>query len=375
MQVAGTPRALEDLSPEIDLLFGSERDMRLLSFVRHIPARLSVSHEKHEWQDDTMPPESLSISATSGAAWDTTSGVTGMPVATGQIEKLKVGDVLELQTGEHVIVSAINVSGQTITVAKRGWGGTTAAVQGTGPFTTKIIGNAQVDGSDPMDGSYYAPTERYNYVQIFEDSLEISGKIRRSKISTETERARQRALKLKRLLSQLNYAMLNGSREKYADRTTFQGLRNTASTTYNVNGALTVAKVYAMVIAMVDAGGSPSAIHGSPTAISRIEALMSTYVTSGVSEFNAKLTVNKVHMLGMEIELHVDKHMVSTEFLVLDYGRLAYGTMDSDEAKGSFAAYIIEDNGKQIQEQIAGYYTMEQKQAAASVVRAYGCTS
>lgn len=375
-QVAGTPRNAEDLSPEIDLLFGSERDLQLLSFVRHLPSNLSASAEKHEWQDDQMPPESLSVTASgSGADWDSTGGVTGLPVVTAQITKLKVGDVLLLPSGEQVIVSAISVSGQTITVQKRGWGGTTAAQQGTGALTVYIIGNAQVDGSDPIDPAYYAPTERYNYVQIFEDSLGVSGKIMRSKISVESERARQRALKLKRLLSQLNYAMLNGTREKTSDRATFQGLRNVASTTYNVNGALTVAKIYAMVIAMVNAGGSPSAIHGSATGISRIEALLSAYVTSGVSEFNAKLTVEKVHMLGMNIELHVDKHMIDTEFLVLDYGRIRYGTQDSDEAKGNFAAYVIEENAKQIKEQIAGYYTMEQKQSAASCVRAYGCTS
>lgn len=375
MQVAGTPRSAEDLSLEIDVLLGSERDMSLLSMINFLPKGLTVQNEKHEWRDDAMPPETFTAQGTTGATWDSSSATTSMPVVTAQITKLKVGDVLELPSGEHTVVDSINVSGQTIALAKRGWGGTTAAAQGTSVITIKIIGNAQIDGSDPQAETYYAPTAMYNYVQVFEDVLAVSGKVMRSKISRESERARQRAIKLKRLMSQLNFAIINGSREKYLDRSTFQGLRNASSSTYNVSGALTVAKVYAMVIQMVTAGGSPTAIHGSATGISRIEQLMATYVTSGPAEFNAKLTVKKLSMLGMDIELHVDKHILDTEFLVLDYGRLRIGTMDSDEAKGSFTAYTITENGKQIKEQIAGYYTFEQKQQAASCVRAYGCTS
>lgn len=374
MQVAGQPRSAEDLALEIDVLMESEKDMSLLSFVNFLPRGLSVQNEKHEWLDDQMPPETFTAQGTTGATWDSAVATASMPVITAQIGKLKVGDVLELPSGEHTVVDAINVAGQTITLAKRGWGGTTAAAQGTSVITIKIIGNAQIDGSDPQAETYWAPTAMYNYVQVFEDVLAVSGKVMRSKISRESERARQRGIKLKRLLSQLNFAILNGSRDKYLDRTTFQGIRNASSSTYNVAGTLTVAKVYAMVIQMVTAGGSPSAIHGSATGISRIEMLMATYVTSGPAEFNAKLTVKKLSMLGMDIELHVDKHMLDSEFLVLDYGRLRIRTMDSDEAKGTFAAYLITENGKQIKEQIAGYYTFEQKQQAASAVRAYGCT-
>lgn len=376
MQVAGTPRSAEDLSLEIDVLYESERDLQLLSMVRFLPSGLSVENEKHEWQDDQMPPETFTaIAGGAGTTWDNIATITNMPVVTAQIGKLKVGDVLELPSGEHTVVESINVAGQTINLAKRGWGGTTAAAQGTGSLTIKIIGNAQVDGSDPQSETYYAPTAVYNYVQVFEDVLAVSGKVMRSKISRESERARQRAIKLKRLLSQLNYAIINGSRDKYLDRTTFQGLRNASGSTYNVAGTLTIAKVYAMVIQMVTAGGSPSAIHGSATGISRIEMLMSTYVHTGPSQYNAQLTVKKLSMLGLDIELHIDKHILDTEFLVLDYGRLRIGTMDSSEAKGSFASYTITENGKQIKEQIAGYYTFEQKQQSASCVRAFGCTS
>jgi hypothetical protein len=368
-------REHEDLSDEIDVLFENERDMNLLSFVRYLPATVRATHEKHEWQDDTMPPESLSLTASEESAdWDTTDDITDLPVATAQITKLKVGDVLMLDSGEVVVVKSIDTSAETIDLVKRGWGGTTAAAQGTSAFTAYIIGNAQVDGSDPMDENYKAPTEVYNYVQIFEDTAGVSGKVMRSRITKNTEMARQLTIKLKRLMSQLNYAMLYGVREKSGDRATMQGMRDRTSLTYNVNGALTLAKVYSIVAAMIDAGGSPSAFHGSPTTIGDLEQLLSSYVESSTSDWNAKLTVKKVNLLGIDIEIHVDKHISDSELLLVDYNRVRYGTQESEEATGGFKAYEVEKNGKQWKKHIVGYYTMEQRQAAASVCRAYGIT-
>lgn len=199
----------------------------------------------------------------------------------------------------------------------------------------------------------------------------------RSKISRESERARQRKIALKSLISQLNYAMWEGYLEEDATNElySFRGIREAASTTYNINGALTVAHVYGVVEAMINAGGTPSALHGSPTVIGRLERLMSTYVVSGVSEYNAKLTVKKLSMHGLEIELHADRHCSNTELWALDYSRLAYGPMSSSEASGEFQAVTTTENLKQVVEQIAGYYTMEQRNPAASIVKGYGCTS
>jgi len=376
MILAGTFREHEDLQDEIDVLFENEADMNLLSFVRFLPATLKATNEKCEWRDDTMPEESISLIASGGGAdWDTVNDITGLPCVTAECNKLKVGDVLLLAAGaEVVVVLSVNVAAQTIELAKRGWGGTTATVQGVGAFTAYIIGNAQIDGSDPMDGSQKTPTECYNYVQIFEDTAEVSGKVMRSRITMNSEMARQLGVKLKRLLSQLNFAMLNGVREKYAERATMQGVRNRTTLTSNVAGALSVAKLYTAVTAMINAGGSPSAFHGSAKTIGDLEQLLPTFIESSTSDWHAKLTVKKVSMLGMSIEVHVDKHIVAGELLIVDYNRVSYGTQNSEEATGSFKAYEIERNGKQWKKHVVGYYTMRQKQAAASVCRMYGIT-
>lgn len=383
MQIHGQPRAGEDLSTEIDLLMGTERDMKFLSLVNFLPKNFIATSDKHEWQDDRIDYETVSFTASAGGAdWDTNNDITGLPVADAERAKLRVGDVLKLalpaaEAGELVVVKSIDDSGDTIDLWARGHGSTTATAQGAVAFTAKLVGNVQLDGSDPATAYYQAPTARYNRVQIFERDLAISGKVMRSKISKESERSRQRMIKLKSLLSQLNAAMWEGFLEEDStnDVYTFRGIREAGSTTYNINGALTVAHVYGVVEAMINAGGSPSALHGSPTIIGRLERLMSTYVTSGVSEFNAKLTVNKIHMHGIDIEIHADRHCTNTELWALDYGRLAYGPQSSDEASGEFSAVVTAENGKQIKEQITGYFTMEEKQPAAAIVKGYGCTS
>lgn len=373
-------REKEDLSNEIDVLFESERDMSMLSFINFIPKNLIATAEKHEWMDDEMPAETLSLTASgAGADWDTNNDITALPVAAAQIVKLKVGDILMLplpatSLAERVRVKSIDLSANTIELDSRGWGGSTATAQGAVAFTAKIIGNAQEDGADPMLPCAQAATERYNYTQCFEDVVGVSGKVMRSKISSESERARQRMIKLKRLLSQLNNTLWNGARDKSGEKASMAGLRITSTTTSNVGGALDKPKLYLGVEAMIAAGGSPCAIHGSAVAIGKVEQLLSDYVTSGASEYNAKLTVSKVQMLGLTIELHVDKHMIDSELAVLDYSRISYGPQSSDEASGEFEAYVIEENAKQIKEQIAGYFTLEQRQPAASCVRMYGIT-
>lgn len=379
MQTFGQPRVGEDLKPEIDVLLGSEKDMRFLSLVNFIPQNFVATAHKHEWIDDEIPATSITYArGGAGTDWDDVADIAGLPVVTAQIIKLRKGDVLKLATGgELVVVKTIDVANQIIDVWSRGHGASTATAQGAGTLTAEIVGNIQIDGSDPASEHYQAPTARYNVVQILEDVLAVSGKVMRSKTSRESERARQRVLKLKRLLKMLNRAMWEGYLEEDSTNGiySFRGLREAAATTYNVGGALTVAHVYGAVEAMINAGGTPSAIHAHPTVLGRIERLMSTYVTSGPSEFNAKLTVKRISMHGLDIELHADRDCINTEMWVLDYSRLAFGPMSSDDASGEFQAVTITENLKQIKEQIAGYYTMEQRQPSASIVRGYGCTS
>jgi len=364
-------REREDLSGVIDILKLKDDDMKYLSFVNFLPSIVKsfgkkVTAQKHEWLDDEARAESILIATgTDGADWDTTNDITALPVVTAQITKLRVGDVLLLDQDEVVVVKAISVAGQTIDLYARGHGSTTAAVMAhDATHTLYIIGNAQAENADPLDANFTAQTAAFNYCQIFEDVAQVSGTIRRSKMAKGDELDFQIIKKTKELLRSLNYMLVEGIKD--LDTTnqvaTMGGLREYFTNTSNVAGALSVATLYTAVISHVDAGLYPSAIHGSPTTIGDLEQLYQGAVRTKVSDKRGGTEINVVVILGYEIELHVDKHVRSTEALIIDYNRVGFGPLDGGVKgqSGSFASYPVWDkvNGKQIATQILGEYTL-----------------
>jgi len=362
-------REREDLSGVIDILKLKDDDMKYLSFVNFLPSIVKafgkkVTAQKHEWLDDAARSESIEVTASGdGADWDTDDDITSLPVTEADQAKLRVGDVLLLDTDEVVIVKSI--AALAIDLYARGHGSTTAAVLAhDSAHTCYIIGNAQIENDDPIDANHTTQTARYNYCQIFEDVAQISGTIRRSKMANGDELDFQVVKKLKELMRSLNYSLVEGI--KNLDSTnkigTLGGLREFISNTSNVAGALTVANLYTAVISHVDAGLYPSAIHGSPTTIGDIEQLYQGAVRTKVSDKRGGTEINVVVILGYEIELHVDKHVRSTEALILDYNRIGYGPLDGGVKgqSGAFASYPIwaKRNGKQLGTQVLGEYTM-----------------
>lgn len=365
-------REREDLSGVIDVLKLQDDDMKYLSFINFLPSIVKsfgkkVTAQKHEWLDDAARAESVNVATgADGAGWDTTNDITDLPMVTAECNKLRVGDVLLLDQDEVVVVKAVNTSAQTIDLISRGWGSTTAAVMAhNSAHTLKIIGNAQIENADPLDGNFTSQTECFNYCQIFEDVAEITGTVRRSKQASGKDTLDSQIIKkTKEMLRSLNRAIVEGI--KHLDTgnkiATMGGLREYITNTSNVGGAVTVAKLYTAVISHVEAGLYPSAIHGSPTTIGDIEQLYQGAVRTKVADKKGGTEINVVVILGYEIELHVDKHVRSTEALILDYNRIGYGPLDGGVKgqSGAFASYPIwnKRNGKQLGTQVLGEYTL-----------------
>lgn len=378
-------RFREDLSSVIDVLMLKEKDMALFSFVTFLRNSLKVMHRKHEWYDDA-PKTEIITSGTSGGGllWDSTSATTALPINSADTAKLQVGDVLQLAAPaqpnqELVVVKSIDTSANTIAVWARGAGGSTATAQGTSAFTITIIGRAQVEDSDPIADSFQALTACYNYSQVFEDVAGVSGTVKRSKGMTGDEEERQVVKKLKELLRALNNTILNGGRALDATNNigSMGGLKRTLTTTSNVGGALTLAKLYTAVTACITAGGTPSSIHASALTIGKIEQLFAGYINQRPDTQRMGLTVKTINMLGLDIALFTDRHVLDAELYVLDDSRISFGPLDGGNGQGGqFSAYPLyaKRNGKQYATQILGEYTMEVRQAAAAGVRAYGIT-
>jgi hypothetical protein len=377
-------RFREDLSPVIDVLMLKEKDMSLFSFVTFLRNNLKVTHQKHEWYDDAPKTESITSGTSgSGLLWDGAAVTASLPINSSDIAKLQVGDVLQLglpaqPSQELVIVKSINTSANTIDVWARGACGTTGTAQGTSAFTITIVGRAQVEDSDPIADSFQSLTACYNYSQVFEDVAGVSGSVMRSTAITGDNMIDfQVVKKLKELLRTLNNTILNGGRAYDATNKigSMGGLKRTLTTTSNVGGSLTLAKLYTAVTANITAGGTPSSIHASAKTIGTIEQLFAGYINQRPDTQRMGLTVKSISMLGLDIALFVDRHILDAEAYILDDSRISFGPLNGDGMyDGKFSSYPLfaKRNGKQYATQVLGEYTLEIRQAAAAGVRAYG---
>jgi hypothetical protein len=363
-------REAEDLSPDIDVLFGEDPEMSQLSLVRALNGSLKPTHYKHEWQDDALQSEIVTIPTGTTGDWDTKTATTGMPMAAGDVAKLKIGDIIQLNVGnEQVRVTAVGTTSIEVT---RGVGGTATAQGGTAQ-TGYVIGNAQEDGSDPVEPAMTVPTERYNYVQTFENPYHVSQLLNHLKVSNVAEFVRQRRLALKSLISKLDMTMLLGVRYQSGAIHMMNGLRAVASNTANLSGTITKEKLYLAIIDMIKAGGNPDQIHAGHTMIGWIEQLCSADGYERVPMKNAaQFTVKSIDILGVKLELHANRHMDVPYFdgqaFILDSSKIKFGAIRD------FAPYEVDSNGKQMKEHIVGDYTMEVRNPASSICRAYGGT-
>ncbi|NTW89581.1 MAG: DUF5309 domain-containing protein [Candidatus Moranbacteria bacterium] len=376
----GDIRTREDLSPVIDTLFLTDNDMRYLSFVRHlrpIKSRFGamVTKTKHEWRNLAARVVTVT-SGTSGAGvlWNSTGVTASLPIASGDITKIRVGDVLLLPNGsEQVVVKTVTTGSNTIDVYGRGHGGSTATAQPTTAFTVTIIGNAQVEGGDAMTANFQGFTEDYNYVQEFEDVADESLQLAIASGADFGDALDMAvAVKTKETLRLLNRALIYGLRNNDTTNkvATMGGLRQFISNTSNVGGSLTEAKLYSALETHLAAGLVPTAIHGSIHAIAALEQLYTGKLQMKSDERRAGLSVAVITALGFDLELRADRDMLSSEMLIVDDERIAYGAMENGQVSGALATYDLPANGKKKAKQVLGLYTGDFRNGAGT--RCYG---
>lgn len=363
----GNVRERQDLKSMIDVLYGSLHYYGMLMALR---GDLVVRAQKHEWIEDSSRAETLSATASAGGAdWDTVNDITGLPVATAEITKLRVGDVLRLPTGpEVVIVKSIDVAGQTIDLIARGHGSTAGTAQGAAAFTITIIGNAAKEDQDAGDTDFMVPTEAYNYTQIFHDIAGETRTLRASEtITSQDELDRQVAIKTLDLMKRLNKAMIFGYRDLDATNliATMNGARQIATISQPAGAALSKAIFNNLFRAMVSAGASSNL--GAIVPLKQYDKLCQLFEP----QVNAMKPDDKkagfapttiVTAVG-EIKLYPDLHMLDSEILGLDLDRCNYGPLQSKN--GSEAFYSVDattPGSRKLKTAIWGEYTFEMRQ-------------
>ena len=174
-----------------------------------------VKSHKYEWTERDLRPVTAKVVDLTVAA-NATSFVVDTPGV------FNVDDVLRKPDGEQVIVTAV-AGGVNLTV--EAWTGTPETME-AGDTVTRV-GVASPQGKDADNMVIVGTEDLYNYTQIFEDVVELSGTQRNSLIHGDENSSELIERKHKELAEMLQTALLVGARNKDAGakRTTLGGLK------------------------------------------------------------------------------------------------------------------------------------------------------
>jgi hypothetical protein len=174
-----------------------------------------VKSHKYEWTERDLRPVTAKVVDLT-VANNATSFIVDTPGV------FNVDDVLRKPGGEQVIVTAVS-GGVNLTVSP--WTGTPEAM--VAGNTVSRVGVASPQGKDADNMVIVGTEDLYNYTQIFEDVVELSGTQRNSLIHGDENSSELIERKHKELAEMLQTALLVGTRRKDAGakRTTLGGLK------------------------------------------------------------------------------------------------------------------------------------------------------
>ena len=177
--------------------------------------KAEVKSHKYEWTEKQLRAVVAKVASATVA-----SGATSFYVDTAGV--FNKDDVLQKPDGEQVIVTA--VSGGTLLTVKALAGTPESMVLGE---TVKRIGVASPQGADADTMVIAGTQDLFNYTQIFEDVIQLSGTQRNSMIHGDENSASLIEDKQKELMEVLQSTILVGQRTINTEdkRTTMGGLR------------------------------------------------------------------------------------------------------------------------------------------------------
>lgn len=141
----------------------------------------STDDPEFNWWEKTKADQRLE----SDASW--LIGATTISVASGALT-LKDGHLLWVAGTDEIMLVNGDPSADTSITVVRAYAGTTAAAYdptaiGANPYLW-VVGSAYEEGSDAPTGINYDPTKKFNYTQIFRNTLEMTRTASKSRLRT-----------------------------------------------------------------------------------------------------------------------------------------------------------------------------------------------
>ena len=308
---------------------------------------------KYNWDETELPSRRETVSFADG---------TGTSVDVASSKAWPVGTIARVEN-ELVRVTA-HADSNTLTVV-RGYAGTTGAAH-----ASKTMLNLGVAGAENSTGpeSVTTTAERlYNYVQMFEQAVELSDQ-EIAELSSEMGNPMNRQLERITLWFWKLFAQSAIYGIKYEDSTnklhTMGGVRSFLSTNVdNVGGAQTKAALNSLALDLVEAGGSPDTLIMSPrqaVKLADIDASLINMNYGQTSRGDKGITTWFSPALASNLDVIVDHTILTDEAYMLDSSKISLIPLSNNGVDGRLSVVDGTANGQAGQRKILrAYYTLQ----------------
>lgn len=284
---------------------------------------------KIEWNQTQLATRRETVTLADGA-------VTALNVANAR--QYSVGTLIRC---ENEVLRVTAIASATQLTVTRGYAGTTGVAHAAKPAFA--IGVAAPENGTGTAAVSDTADRLYNYVQIFERAVEMS----KTEIMQNTTDGSPLKGQLERryieFMREVAMALIYGVR--YEDTTlnlhTAGGLKQFVITNVtNVGGALTIAAIDALILAIVEAGGDPKLIAVSPYQKQKLDALDVNKQMLGKKEHTGGGLVTNTWQSGVldhELDIIVDHGILRDELWILDTERIKAGPLEGNGESGRVA--------------------------------------
>jgi hypothetical protein len=207
-----------------------------LPYLLYKYSKEKATNAKFDVLQNELPADTIQINKVGGY------NAAAVSLVFDDVTNVIVGDIIHLpRTNENCEVTTVNTGTNTLIVT-RGVGSTTAqTINDDDVFF--LIGTAFAEGSSPATAVTTKVEDKYNYCQIFKESVYITKSMAASTFYGGDEESRQLKLKQFHFEKKLNYALQFGGRStSETNKRLTGGLRYWISTNIKDCGAATLTK-------------------------------------------------------------------------------------------------------------------------------------
>lgn len=326
---------------------------KLLASGRAQKTKVAKSY-KHEWHETSLPPRRETVTLADG------SGTT-LTVANSAVYPLYTN----LRIENEIVTVTARPSGTTLTITRAQLGTTGAAHASKTAYNLGYAGEEYGTGPEALSTN---AVQLYNYVQTFEAAVEMSDK-EIAQLSSEmgdpfSQQLERITAFFWKVFAQAAFKGIRYSGTRNSKPVHYMGGFDSFITTNvtAVGGAMTNANIDAMILQIIQAGGTPDTMVMSPARFLKLSALDTSYLQISKDEDTGGNPIYKRWRSAaseLDFDIVVDFSVADDELYILDSTKAAILPLDNNGVNGRLALVDGTTTGASGKRRILrGHYTL-----------------